>query len=57
MKILVRDNEFFFNFEQLGGPAAKTPIRACARKFLSDQNICVVTDGGRAHESFAECKR
>ena len=32
---------FFLNFEQLGGPAAKNPIRACARILLSDQNITV----------------
>ena len=32
---------FFFNFEQLGLPAAKNPIRACARILLQDQNITV----------------
>ena len=28
---IIKTSFFFFNFEQLGGPAAKNPIRACAR--------------------------
>ena len=50
---------FFFYFEELGGPAAKNPIRACALILLSDQNInsqLLLCHGGRAHKSFAECK-
>lgn len=33
--------EFFLNFEQLGEPAAKNPIRARARHLLSGQTIHV----------------
>ena len=48
----------FSNFEQLGGPAAINPIRACARILYSfrSKHWCVVADDGRAHESFAKCK-
>ena len=37
-KIIIKTS-FFFNFKQLGGPAAKNPIRLCARILLSDQNM------------------
>ena len=56
---LMQIYEIFFNFEQLGGSAAKNPIRACARisyTFRSNHSF-VVADGGRAYESFAEHKR
>ena len=38
LKLLFKTS-FFFNFKQLGGPAAKNPIRLCARILLSDQNM------------------
>ena len=42
MFVWLRRVFFFFNFEQLGRPAAKNPIRPCARILLSDQNIFYV---------------
>ena len=38
LKLLFKTS-FSFNFKQLGGPAAKNPIRLCAQILLSDQNM------------------
>ena len=56
---LMQIYEIFFNFEQLGGSAAKNLIRACALILYTfrSKHSFVVADGGRAHESFADCKR